>query len=277
LLPYFFSLLPSLDPKTRAQPCPSLLPGPSSKVAPPQIRPMATTQDGDSISIPRSLQQCDSSSTNVSCLSALTQKMRVLFSCTPFQTLASLLISRSFLVSKPQCGIGVHTHFSETQTLVADPRGCLGGRDDGSRVLSGGSAARGAGAGRRRSWVRSQALGVLEHAPSSAPKGVGHSVGSGLGPGSTRPSADIPGLRSARCSAAGAPARCAPAPAAQLLRMTSSHLPPSRPAPPSARGGCVREDSGPLGNVVPTLLKGSNRTLRVTSELGEELSTSEKS
>lgn len=164
------------------------------------------------------------------------KKIRVLFSCTPFQTLASLPISRSFLVSKPQCGIGVHTHFSETQTLVADPRGCFGGGDDGSRVLSGGSAARGAGVGQRRSWVRFQALGVLEHAPSSAPKGVGRSAGSGLRPGSTRPSADISGLRSARCSAAGAPARCAPAPAAQLLRMTSSHLPPPVPHLPPLGG-----------------------------------------
>lgn len=203
--------------------------------------------------------------------------MRVLFSYTPFQTLASLPISRSFLVSKPQCGIGVHTHFSETQTLVADPRGCLGGGDDCSRVLSGGSAARGAGAGRRRSWVRSQALGVLEHAPSLAPKGVGRSAGSGLGLGSLRPPAGISGLRPARCSAAGAPARCAPALAAQLLRMTSSHLPPPVLHLPPLRGGCVREAYGPLGNVVPTLLKGSGRTFWVTSEQGEELRTPEES
>lgn len=47
--PYFFSLLPLLDPKTRVQSCPSFLPDPSSKVAPPQIRPMASTQDGDSV------------------------------------------------------------------------------------------------------------------------------------------------------------------------------------------------------------------------------------
>lgn len=158
--------------------------------------------------------------------------------------LASLPISRSFLLSKPQCGIGVHTHSSEIQTLVANPRGCLDGGDDGSRVLSGGSAARGAGAGRRRSWVRSQALGVLEHAPSSAPKGVGRSMGSGLGPGSTRPSAEISGLRSARCSAAGAPARCAPAPAAQLLRMTSSHLPPPGPHLPPLGGAASGKTQG---------------------------------
>lgn len=85
------------------------------------------------------------------------------------------------------------------------PIGCLGGGGGSSRVLSVGSAARGAGAGRRRSWVRSRALGVLEHAPSSAPEGAGRWAGSGLGSGSTRPLSSYLGTQIRAVQSSGNP------------------------------------------------------------------------
>lgn len=109
-----------------------------------------------------------------------------------------------------------------------------------------------------------------EHAPRSAP-GRGAGVRGALGcPGSVRTSPQVLGPDRARRCAAGAPALCAPAPAAQQLRMTSSHLPP--PPPPPARtspraGGrrrCVRKFLGPLGDVVPSPLKGGCQTKEVT-------------
>lgn len=61
------------------------------------------------------------------------------------------------------------------------------------------------------------------------------------GLGSAQTSPQVLGCDPAQRGAAGAPALCAPAPAAQLLRMTSSHLPPPAPHLPAGwrRGGVL--------------------------------------
>lgn len=114
--------------------------------------------------------------------------------------------------------------------------GCRWGRGGCSGLLRGGSAP-GAGSGWRRSWVLSRAPGEPEHAPSSAPvRGAGVRCALGY-PGSVQTSPQVLGPDPARRGAAGALALCAPAPAAQLLRMTSSHLPPPGPHLPEGWGG----------------------------------------
>lgn len=115
---------------------------------------------------------------------------------------------------------------------------------------------RGAGAGRRRSWVLSPAPGGRSMPPTQ-PR-VGARAPGGLRAG--RGSADLPQVAgSDPRGTAGAPALCAPAPAAQLLTMTSSHL-PSRPAHPRGFGGggegaASGSPPGQLGDVVPAPIK----------------------
>lgn len=77
-------------------------------------------------------------------------------------------------------------------------------------------------------------------------------------PNSARTSPQVVGPDPARRDAAGAPALGAPAPAAQLLRMTSSHLPPPGPHLPEGwvvaggwGGGCVRMFPGAAGRCSP--------------------------
>lgn len=109
------------------------------------------------------------------------------------------------------------------------------GREEGgcSKLLHSRSAPA-AGAGRRRSRVLFRAPGVPEHTPSSTPgRGACAQVGLWDDLGSARTSSQVVGPDQAQRGAAGAPALCAPAPAAQLLRMTSSHLPPPGPHLPA--------------------------------------------
>lgn len=132
-----------------------------------------------------------------------------------------------------------------------DPRGCWwrgGGR---SELLHSGSAL---GAGRRRSWVPSRARGrggVRACPPSSAP---GRGEGARWAGGWPGQRTDLSASRGTQPSAArrrGSPSLCAPAPAAQLLRMTSSHLPPPGPHLPAGRGrgggGAASGSSGAAG------------------------------
>lgn len=134
--------------------------------------------------------------------------------------------------------------FSEAQTLVTDPLGLPAGRGGDSGLLRSSSAARGAGAGRRRSWVLSGAPGELEHAPGSAPRRGRAHGGSGLARAARGPRLTSQDSGPARRSAVGAPALGAPAPAAQLLRMTSSHLPPPGPHLPATGGAASGRPRG---------------------------------
>lgn len=142
-------------------------------------------------------------------------------------------LSFSFLAPQTSWG-GGHSLLGNPD-FGRQPAGAARGEGDSrSGPLRSGSA-RGAGAGRRRSWVLSRAPGGLEHAPNSAP-GRDRALG-GLCTGlrSARISAEVLGLRPSAVQRSGSPgsAPCAPAPAAQLLRMTSSHLPPPGPHLPA--------------------------------------------
>lgn len=172
---------------------------------------------------------------------------------------------RSFL-GVPKSPVRVLTlAFSEAPTSVPDHRGLRVGR---GRLFRSPSQQFRSG---RWLWVAaflgslSLAPGEPEHAPGSAPgRGAGGRRALGY-PGSVRTSPQVLGPDPAPRCAAGTPALCAPAPAAQLLRMTSSHLPPPGPHLPEGwgvegGGRCVRKFPGPLGNVVPARLKGSCQT-----------------
>lgn len=135
------------------------------------------------------------------------------------------------------------THFSEAQTLVPGPGSCRWGEGGGWSGLFHSGNAPGAGAGRRRSWVLSRAPGWGSWSIPQAQTRVGVRAPGGLwaGLGSAQTSPQVLGCDPAQRGAAGAPALCAPAPAAQLLRMTSSHLPPPAPQLPAGwrRGGVL--------------------------------------
>lgn len=131
--------------------------------------------------------------------------------------------------------LGFPPWVSKNRRLWApDLRGCRWGGGGCSELLPGGSAP---GAGRRRSWVPSRAPGGPGHTPSSA---AGRGAGARRAPGRSGQREDrfsSRGTGLAQRAAAGAPALCAPAPAAQLLRMTSSHLPLQARTAPRAGGG----------------------------------------
>lgn len=140
-----------------------------------------------------------------------------------------LYLSSSFLVPQISSASWWGTLTSQKPRLPSPTTGgCEWGGVGCSGLLRSGFAP-GAGSGWRRSWVLSRAPGEPEHAPSSAPgRGAGGRRALGY-PGSVWTSPQVLGPDPAPRCAAGTPALCAPAPAAQLLRMTSSHLPPPGP------------------------------------------------
>lgn len=162
------------------------------------------------------------------------------------------------------------THFSEAQTLVPFPRGCGWGGGQRFRAPS--------QRFRSRRWRWAAALrGSLSGSggPGACPQlspgsGHGRPAGSELARAARGPL--LKSWDPKRRGAAGAPGLSAPAPAAQLLRMTSSHSAPPPPTPSphllagGGAGGCVRKFPGPLGDVVSAPLKGGCQSERVTPE-----------
>lgn len=123
--------------------------------------------------------------------------------------------------------------FLKAQTLVPGSQGLLVGRGpavqgfftaDPLRALALGGVALGFSLGLRG----------CRSIPPAQPR-IGARAPGGLWAdlGSARTSPQVVGPDQAQRGAAGAPALCAPAPAAQLLRMTSSHLPPLGPHLPA--------------------------------------------
>lgn len=125
------------------------------------------------------------------------------------------------------------THFLKAQTLVPGSQGLLVGRGaavegfftaDPLRALALGGVALGLSLGLR---------GCRSIPPAQPRIGARAPGGLWADMSSARTSPQVVGPDQAQRGTAGAPALCAPAPAAQLLRMTSSHLPPLGPHLPA--------------------------------------------
>lgn len=129
-------------------------------------------------------------------------------------------------------------------------RGCRWGGSSCSGLPSRGPV-QGAGAGRRRSWVLSLAPGGGGRSVHPTQPRVGARAPDGLwagrGSAQTSPQVVAPDPR----STTGAPALRAPAPAAQLLTMTSSHLPQSARTSPRVWGPGAGWVGGVLRQEVP--------------------------
>lgn len=164
--------------------------------------------------------------------------------------------------------VGRNTHFSEAQTSVPNHRGLRVGkgplfRSPSQRFRS-----------RRWLWVAAL-LGSLSGSgragacPQLSPRsGCGRPVRSGL----PRQRADLSSSLGTRPSAAlrcGSPGSVRTGTRRPAAQDDIKSPPPARPAPPRGLGGveggcCVSKFPGPLGDVVPALLKGGCQTRGVT-------------